>query len=213
MRDLTGASTGDKTPGAKRELAIAVFGQLDVQDVIAASATALRIATATVTAPTSVLPAALTGATLLDMRKCARQLQFTTAGGTPADAPATVKVRGWTQEKFVEETLALAQTATTANTVNYFVSIESIEFAAGDGTAATIAIGITGNLGLPVKLRGRGAAGAVIPILRELVDGAAPTAGGLLAVATNLPFGAYAPNAAAAANGARDHLVLYEIDV
>lgn len=189
-----------------------MFGQLDVQDVIAASATALRIATATVTSASVVDVAALTGATLTDMAKCPRQIQFTTAGGTPADAPATAKIVGYTNAGRCEETVALAQTATTANSLNYFKSIERIEFAPGDGTAATIAIGITGNLGLPAKLRGRGAAGAIIPILRELVDGAAPTAGALVAVASALPYGAYAPNAAAAANGARDHLVLFEID-
>lgn len=186
---------------------------LDVVDAAAAGAATLKAATATTVAAQTWLPADLIGAGITALASCPRQLQFTTAGVTPADAPATCIVKGWTLAGYVEETIALAQTATTANSVNYFARIDRIEFAVGDGTGATIALGFTANLGLPAKLKGRGAAGAVLRIKQELVDGAAPVAGALIAAATAKPYGAYTPNAGtAAANGARDFLLEFEVD-
>lgn len=213
MVDQIRGSAQDRVPRMQREMVLATLARLDAVDALAASATALKTAAATVAAPTTIDRSALTLATLTDMAKVPRQVQITTAGVTPADAPATAKIVGWTKAGQVEETVTVAQTATTANSVNYFIDITRIELPAADGVAATLAFGITGNLGLPVKVKGRGAAGAVLPILQELVNGAAPTAGALIAPATALPNGAYTPHATAAADGARDHLVLYEADV
>ena len=183
---------------------------LDAVDAATASATALRVATATVITPVSVPASSLVAGGITALASCARQLQFTTAGGTPADAPATVTIRGCTALGSIVEVLALAQTATTANSLNYYMSIESLDYPPGDGVGATIAVGFTANLGLPAKLKGRGNASAVFPFLTELMDGAVPTAGAFISPATALPCGAYTPSSAP--NAARDFLVQFEVD-
>ncbi len=183
---------------------------LDVVDAAAASATALHAATASVTTATTLLEADLVGAGVTALAACPRQLLFTVAGTTPADAPATATVTGWTKgsSSKITETVTLPQTATTVSTSNFFTKIESITQPAGDGTGATVAIGTTAALGLPAKAKGRGAAGAVFRIIAEHVDGAVPTAGSITSPATHKPFGSYTPNSVP--NGARDYLLTYE---
>lgn len=181
---------------------------LDVVDAAAAAAAGLHAATATVAAPTVLLESDLVGAGVTALAACPRQVQFTTAGSTASDAPATATIKGYTKAGYTEETVTLAQTATTANSAYFWTKVSRIEFPAADGTGATIAVGFTAALGLPVKAKGRGAASAVFPIRNELVDGAAPTAGVITGPATSKPFGSYAPNSAP--NGARDYLLTYE---
>lgn len=177
---------------------------------ILGTATALLIATATVAAEVEVLPAALTTATLTNMADNPRQLLFTTAGTTPADAPATATVKGKDPRgKFVTEVVTLAQTAAAVLTKNFFSEVESITYAAADGTGATVAIGIGAKLGLSYVPKTRSGA---VPVVLELEDGAAAATAGVLVAPTtdNLPYGAYTPNSAL--NGALDFFVVYEFD-
>jgi hypothetical protein len=103
----------------------------------------LKAATATVAAPVTVLPAGLLAAGIAMLAKHARQITFTTAGTTPADAPANVVITGVDHTGAVAtETLALAQTAATATSVKAYKSITSLVYPAADGTGATVAIGI-----------------------------------------------------------------------
>jgi hypothetical protein len=107
----------------------------------AAATAGLRAATATVASPVT-----LTSADLLDAGEALiaiypRRITFTTAGVTPADAPADVDIVGTLDGAPVSETLVLSQIAGVATSVNAYESITSLDFPAADGTAATIAIG------------------------------------------------------------------------
>lgn len=166
----------------------------------------LKPATATVAAAVTVL-----GSTLVqtDLANYPRQLVFTTAGATASDAPANVVITGLdAQGKVISETLVLAQTATTATSVNAYSSVTSLAYPAADGTGATIAVSPAAPIGLkrPVKSR----TGAVVPLFKELMDGSPPTAGALSAPATIGPYGGYTPNTAP--DGVHDYAIWYEYD-
>lgn len=109
----------------------------------AGSATGLLAATATVAAPVTVLAAAMLsgGVALLDANP--RRLVFTTAGVTPADAPATVDISGTVNGEAQTETgLALSQIAGAVTSTKAWDGTGlSVAYAAADGTAATVAIG------------------------------------------------------------------------
>ncbi len=109
----------------------------------APGAAVLRVATATVAAPTTVLPAALLDPGEAMLLAHPRPLTFTTAGTTPADAPANVVITGTDMNGAVQsETLALAQTAAAVTSTKAYKTITSLAFPAADGTGATVAIGI-----------------------------------------------------------------------
>jgi hypothetical protein len=184
---------------------------LDAVDAAAASTTALRAATASTVAIQTWLKSQLTSVGgLAEIAKVARQLRFTVAGVTPADAPASCVVNGKTWAGNVSETVTLPQTNTTVDTVNAFIDIDSIVFAAGDGAGATIALGFTALLGLPTRCRARGA--GIFPIITEMKDGAAAANAGSLSGPTVVkPYGAYTA-ATVVPNGAVDFLVRYDAD-
>jgi hypothetical protein len=190
---------------------LAASGIQEFVDPILGAATSLLIATATVAAAVTLLPADLTTATLTNMADNPRQVVFTTAGGTPADAPATATVKGKDPRGLpLTETIALAQTAAAVTTNNFFSEIESISYPAADGTGATVAIGIGAKLGLAYSPKTFTASGQVI--LAELEDNAPAGVAGTFvsAGATDLPYGSYTPNSAL--NGALDFVVCYVYD-
>lgn len=95
---------------------------------------------------TSVAVQTWTAADLLAPGKAAilahpRKLIFTTAGGTPADAPPDCTITGTRYGEVVTEALSLSQTADEVSSVNTYDTITSILFAAGQGNGATIALG------------------------------------------------------------------------
>lgn len=111
--------------------------------VAAPGAAVLKVATATVAAPVTVLPAGLLAAGLAMLAAHPRQLTFTTAGATPADAPANVVITGTDFNNAAQsETLVLAQTAAAVTSVKAYKTITSIVYPAADNTGATVAIGI-----------------------------------------------------------------------
>lgn len=163
----------------------------------------LKAATATTVAVQTVLAAGLLAPGVAALLADGRNVTFTTAGVTPADAPATVLVTGTDMDGAVQtETVALAQTAATASGVKAFKTITSIVYAAGDGVNATIAIGVGNLLGLGRLPKAR--AGLTAPI-REIVNGAAVTTGTFSAANRT-----YTP--ASAPNGAQGYAVYYEYD-
>lgn len=142
------------------------------------------------------------------LQQAPRQLVFTTAGTTPADAPASVLITGRDVNNRVQtETLNLAQTAATATSVKYYKSIDSLVFAAGDGAGATIALSFGTNVGFARKILGRTGA---FTLIRELMDGTVVTNGVVIAPSTATPNGAYTPNSLG--NDAHDYAVYYEYD-
>lgn len=163
-------------------------------------------ATATQLAPLTLLGNQLVQNSFAD---APRQLVFTTAGGTPAHAPATVKITGKDPSgNIMTETLALAQTGTTATSVRYWARVDKLEYAAGDGTAATIAISYAAPVGLRRKLKQRA---GLNNTLKEVVNAAVVTTGTFAAPSsTDLPNGSYTP--ASAANDVSDYAIVYEGD-
>jgi hypothetical protein len=173
-------------------------------NALTAAAAGLRAATQPSLTAATVLEAALLQAGRDELAANPRNVTFTTAGSTPADAPATALITGFDAEgKAQTETVNLAQTATIANGVKAWSKITSIAFAAADGAAdCTIAIGYGVTLGLTKTPKSRaGLAGAV----REVSGGAVVTTGTLSAANKT-----YTP--AAAPDGSRDYAVYYEYD-
>jgi hypothetical protein len=192
--------------------AIAACLALDVLELVdpAAGATDdLLAATATVASETTILAAALESAGLTKLAAHgARKVTFTTAGGTPADAPATVDIVGEDVDgNELTETLALAQTAATVTSVGCYSAITSVTYPAADGTSATVAIGIADTFGLPSKVRTLAGGPNIV---REVEDGTAPTAGTFEDSATSAPYGSYTPNTTP--DGSADFGLVYEHD-
>jgi hypothetical protein len=175
---------------------------------------AIGIAAAVIKAATATVVAKVTlGKTDIiqsDLARHPRSIVFTTAGGTAADAPANAVITGWDiNGKPITETVALAQTATTATSNNFFAKIDSIAYPAADGTGATIAITFAAPIG--IKKRPKARAGLAASLIREIAVGAVVTNGTLTAPTTsNLPYGSYSPNSAP--NDANDYCIYYEQD-
>lgn len=176
---------------------------------VASSTTGLKAATATVATTSTVLAAALTEAGLTALATYPRNVTFTTAGGTAADAPATATITGTDIDgAALTEVVNLAQTAATASGVKAFKTITSIAYSAGDGTDATVAIGFGNVFGLAKKAKTRG---GIVAVVQEIAAGSLATNGTFVVPATGLPYGTYSPNTAP--DGSRDYAVLYERDM
>ncbi len=138
-----------------------------------------------------------------------RNITFTTAGNTPADALASATITG--TDVFgnaLTETVNIAQTATIATGVKCFKTVTSIAYTVGQGTDATVSIGFGALLGLAHKPKVR--AGGVA-VLNEIAVGARVTNGTFATPTTSPPNGSYSPNSAA--DGSRDYAVYYERDL
>lgn len=166
----------------------------------AAGATdSLEAATATQTTARTVTTFEAAGLAALAAHP--RNVNITTAGSTPADAPASAVVTGTYKGAVQTETLVVPQTAATVTGTKPFDGLTSVVYAAGDGTDATNAIGIGNGIGVTKTPKAR--AGGVA-IVREVVDGALVVNGVLTAAQL------YTPNTAP--NGAHDYAVYYEYD-
>jgi hypothetical protein len=139
-----------------------------------------------------------------------RNITVTTAGGTPADAPATATVTGTDiNGDPLTEDLTIPQTATIAAGTKTFATVTSIVETAGQGTAATMSYGIGVVVGLGKKVVLRAGLPAVV---KEIAAGSlAPTPGTFTAPTVAVPNGGYAPNTAA--NGTNDYALYYEQDL
>lgn len=185
-----------------RELApLAAIAIEEFTNPAAAGAADLLVATATTVAVQTYLTAGLLAPGLAKLAAFPRNVTFTTAGGTAADAPATATIVGTYRGKAQTETVNIAQTGTIANGLKPFSTITSITYAAGDGTDATVSIGV--GLGLGTQRTPKSRAGLVAPV-REIAAGAAVTTGTLTAA------GLYTPSAAP--DGAKDYAIFYEFD-
>lgn len=174
-------------------------------DVPAAGPALLKAATATQAAAVTYGPGDLLA--LAGNLFPPRNVTVTTAGTTPADAPATVKITGLDIDgSTLTETITVAQTATIASGTKCFAKVTKIELPAGEGAGATLAFGIGSVLGLTVPVQ---AVAGFSGLLEEIVDGAllAPPTGAFTSPGTNAPYGAYAP--ATAPNGVHDYAFVY----
>lgn len=163
----------------------------------------LKAATATVASPVTLAKSDLLSGGLSILAAAPRNLIFTTAGGTAADAPATATITGKGPNGEAQtETVNLAQTAAAATGVKLWTDITSIAYPAADGTGATIAIGVGKAMYLSKMPKAR--AGLAKAFL-EIVAGAVVTNG--VFDATNQ---SYTPNTAQ--EGSNDYAVYYEYD-
>lgn len=108
---------------------------------LAAAPAALKAATASVAAPVVLTAADLIAGGKTTLLARPRRLTFTTAGGTAADAPASVDIVGTRLGVVTSETLVLAQAAAMVTSVQSYDVITSLTYPAADGVGATIAIG------------------------------------------------------------------------
>jgi hypothetical protein len=137
-----------------------------------------------------------------------RNITVTTAGGTPADAPATATIVGTdVNGAAITETITVAQTATIAVGAKAFAKVTSITLPVGQGAGATVAFGFGALMGLAKKIKTRA---GLTSAVREVVAGAEVATGTFAASAVGLPNGTYSP--ADAADGARDYALYYEFD-
>lgn len=180
-------------------------------DVSAADDDAFKTSFASTIAAQTFATTALNGVVGAGLLNPARNVVVTTGGTTPADAPATATIAGLSPDGSAQtETIAIAQTATTAAGSKCFSRVTSIVLAVGQGTGATLKFGTGNLLGLDAKLRDvGGVAGAAV--LREVEGTAAVTTGTFKSAAESAPNGAYAP--ATAPNGTRDYALVYLVGV
>jgi len=172
---------------------------------IGIDAAVVKAATATVATAVTLTAADLVQTDLVNNP---RALIFTTAGTTPAHAPASCLITGKDiNGLLISETLPLAQTATTATSVNSYAKVTSIAYAAGDGTGATIAITFAAPIGLRKTIKSRA---GYLGLLKEIAGGSVVTNGVVTAASTAKPYGSYAPNTPA--DGSTDYAIYYEYD-
>jgi len=205
LRDDTEAAfTKMETPGIGGTNLLAID---EWTNPAAAAAAALEAATATQTTARTVTSFLAGG--LAALAAGPRDVSFTTAGTTPADAPASAVLTGTdVDDGALTETVSVGQTATTVYSTKCFKTLTSVAYTAGDGTGATVAIGVGPKLGLHSKIKTR--AGLTAPI-REVEAGVAVTTGTFGSAATSPPNGSY--TAANAPDGARDYALYYERDL
>lgn len=198
----TGGEIFDLRQDIAAELApMAAIAVEEFTDSAAAGAADLLAATASTVAVQTYAASALLAGGKTKLAAFPRNITFTTAGVTPADAPDTVTVVGTYRGKAQSETINVAQTATIATGTKPFSTITSITYAAGQGTGATVSIGVGAGLGVQQVPKAR--AGLVAPI-REIAAGTAVTTGTLTAA------GLYTP--ATPPNGTNDYAIYYEYD-
>lgn len=181
---------------------MAAIGVDEYTNPAAGDAAGLEAATATTVAPRTVTSFVAGGVAAL--LAFGRNVTFTTAGATPADAPATALVTGTDMDgKAQTETVNVPQTATIAAGAKIFKTVTSVAYAAADGTGATVSIGFGDKLGVTKKPLARAGLDGVL--VREVAVGALVTNGVLSA--TNR---SYAPNTVP--DGTRDYAIYYEYD-
>lgn len=175
---------------------------------LASAAAGLRAAFATTVAIQTWTAADLLTAGKDELAARPRNVTFTTAGGTPADAPATAVVTGTDIDgEVLTETLNIPQTATIVQGDKAFKTITSVVFAAGDGTGATVAMGYGNKFGFSKKAKVRV---GIVNRLCEIAAGSVVTNGTFVVPATGAPYGTYTPNTAP--DGSNDYAVTYEVD-
>lgn len=174
----------------------------------AAATDAIKLAVAVSTSASDYSGAALDGAVGGGTMSPPRNVTVTTAGNTPADAPATATFTGVDIDgKAISETVNVPQTATTAVGAKAFAKVTRITMPVGQGTDATVAFGFGSLIGLTKTIKTRAGAANLI---REVAVGSLVTNGVMATAAVGAPHGTYAPNSIP--DGTRDYAIYYEYD-
>jgi hypothetical protein len=174
----------------------------------AADPDAFKTSIASTVATNSYSGAALNGATGVGELSPPRNVTVSTAGATPADAPATATFTGLDiDDNVISEAVSVPQTATTAVGAKAFKKVTSIALTAGDGTGALLEFGFGSIIGLAKTLKARA---GLSTLVMEIEAGVKVTTGTIAAASVGLPHGTYLP--ANTPNGTRDYAVYYEYD-
>lgn len=202
---------GDLRDDIKRDFeSNAAMAVEEFTDPPAADPDGIKAAIATVASIQSYSGAALDGALAGSTFDPPRNPTVTTAGTTPADAPATATFTGTdVDDNAITETVTVAQTATIAAGAKAFKTITKIDLPAADGTDATLAFGIGNAFGLSKPIASRAGAAAGLSAI-EAGSASSPAAGTFATAAAAAPKGTYTPSAAA--DGSNDYAVYYEYD-
>lgn len=202
---------GNYPPGVSAWAALQIpLRQQTFTNLAASDDDAIKTAIASSTSVATYSGAALNGVIGAGAISPPRNILITTAGGTPADAPATATITGTAVDGSAQtETINVAQTGTTAAGVKAFATVTSIALPAGEGTGATLAFGTGVVVGLDSKLRDVGGA-ANGGVVKEVANATVVTNGTFVLPATSGPFGSYSPNTAP--NGTNDYAVVYMVD-
>jgi hypothetical protein len=176
-------------------------------NLAAADDDGIKTAIASVASTVTYSGSALNGAIGAGAISPPRNITVTTAGVTPADAPATATITGTAIDGSAQtDSITISQTAATAAGTKAFATVTSIALTAGDGTGATLAFGTGNVVGLDSKLD---SIGGVAGILKEVANATVVTNGTFVLPATSGPFGTYSPNTAP--NGTNDYAILYAV--
>jgi hypothetical protein len=131
-----------------------------------------------------------------------------TTGGTTAQAAASALITGKdVNGNVLTETLTPSTSAATVTGSKCFASVSSIVEGAAGGTAATLSYGIGAAIGLGKPIKSRA---GIASLIKEHANGAVVANGVIVAAATAVPNGSYAPNTAA--DGTKSYAVYYEYD-
>lgn len=202
------STLGNYPPGVSDWAAVQIpLRQETYTNLAAADDDAIKTAIASVASTVTYSGAALNGAIGAGAISPPRNITVTTAGSTPADAPATATITGTAIDGSAQtDTINVGQTATTVAGTKAFAAVTSIALSAGDGTGATLAFGTGNVIGLDSKLRD---VGGVAGIVKEVANATVVTNGTFVLPATSGPFGTYAPNSAP--NGTNDYAIVYMV--
>jgi hypothetical protein len=202
------SNLGNYPPGVSAWAALQIpLRQETFTNLGAADDDGIKTAIASVASTVTYSGSALNGAIGAGAISPPRNITVTTAGVTPADAPATATITGLAIDGSAQtDSITISQTAATAAGTKAFASVTSIALTAGDGTGATLAFGTGNVVGLDSKLRD---VGGVAGILKEVANATVVTNGVFVLPATSGPFGTYSPNSAP--NGTNDYAILYAV--
>jgi hypothetical protein len=179
----------------------------EITNPAAAAADGLLDATASVASPVTVLKSQLKAPGLAALAAYPRRVTITTAGVTPANAPATALITGLDcNGNVLTETVNVPQTATVVSTAKFFADITSVAYPAADGTAATMAIGFGAEIGFKSEPKlVNGAVAAIAEFTNGVPSGTRAT---YITPANGLPFGGATFNTAP--NATNDYAVWFE---
>lgn len=200
---------GTSVADLKRSLGAALGSSIvcdEFTNPIALANAGLQVATASQVADQTVLKAALLAPGLAELAARPRNVTFTVAGGTAAEAPTSADIVGLDIDgNALLETVAITPAAATYSGAKCFADITSITKKGGTGTGATVAIGFGKTFGLSNTIKDRAGRRAV---LQEVASGSVVTNGVFATPTTSPPYGSYTPNGNP--DGSADFAVTYE---
>ena len=187
---------------------VAAFTVDEFTNAAAADANAIKTSVASVAAPTVYEGAALNGVLGSGLMNPARNVTISTAGVTPADAPATALIEGKDLDgRSLSETIVVSQVAGTAVGVKAFARVTKITLPAADGVDALLEFGFGDKIGLSKSIKTRA---GLTTLLQEIEAGVVVTTGTIADSVVGAPHGTYL--AAMVPDGAKDYAVYYEYD-